>query len=93
MIEQLDKHSDRDPVELRGNPAASPLVRGYLANAQEEQRRGGVSVKQVPPLVAGQLPKLVGDMCRRVPTLPTAAERFATVGDVAIFCVADSNFQ
>ena len=88
MIEQLGKHSDGDPVEQRGNPVASPLVRGYLTNAQEEQRRGGVSVQQAPPLVKGQLQKLVGNMLRRVPTLPTAAERFAMVRDVAIFCVA-----
>ena len=54
MIEQLGKHSDWDSVEQRGNPVASPLVRGYLANAQEDQRRGGVSVKQAPPLVASQ---------------------------------------
>ena len=45
-------------------------------------------MKQAPPLVAGQLQKLVGDMYRRVPTHPTAAERIAMVRDVASFCVA-----
>ena len=38
MIEQLGKHSDWDPVGQRENLVASPPVRGYLANAQEEQR-------------------------------------------------------
>ena len=88
MIEQLGKHSDSDPVEQRGNPVASPLVRGYLAIAQEEQRRGGVSVKQAPPLVASQLRRWVIDVRRCVATLPTAAERFAMVRDVKLFCVA-----
>ena len=88
MIKQLGKHSDWDPAKQRGNPVASPLVRGYLANAQEEQRRGGVSVKQAPPLVASQLRRLVTDMRRRGATLPTLAERFAMVRDVAISCVA-----
>ena len=45
-------------------------------------------MKQAPPLVSRQLQKLVGDLRRRVPTLPTAAERFAMVRDVAIFCAA-----
>ncbi|CAN0328919.1 unnamed protein product, partial [Scytosiphon promiscuus] len=59
----------------------------YLSNAQNEQRRGRVSVKQAPPLVESQVQKLVGDMHLRVATLPTAAQRFAMVLDVAIFCV------
>ena len=88
MIEQLGKHSDWDPVEQRRNPVASPLVWGYLANAQEEQRRGGVSMKQAPPLVASQLRRLVVDMRQRVATLQTEAERFATVRDMAILGVA-----
>ena len=87
MVEQLSKHSDWDPVERQGNPVASPLVRGYLSHAQEEKRRGGVSVKQAPPL-ADQLRMLVVDVHRRVSTLPMAAARFAMVRDVAIFCVA-----
>ena len=41
MVEQLGKHSDWDSVELRENRVASPPARGYLANAQEEQRREG----------------------------------------------------
>ena len=53
-IPQLGRHSGGDPVEQRGNPVASPLARGYLANAQEKQRRGGVSVKQAPPQVMSQ---------------------------------------
>ena len=88
MIEQLGEHSDWDPVEQRGNPVASPLVRGYLANAPEEQRRGGVSVKLASPLVASRLRRLVIDVRRRVATLPTAAERSAMVRDVVIFGVA-----
>lgn len=79
MIEQPGKHSGWDLVEQRGSPGANPLVRGYLSNAQEKQRRKGVPMKQAPPLVAGQLRKLVVDMRRRVSTLPTAAERFAMV--------------
>ena len=55
---------------------------------QEEQQRGGVSVKQAPPLMASQSRRLAIDMRRRVATLPTAAERFAMVRAVAIFCVA-----
>ena len=47
-----------------------------------------MSAKQAPPLVAGQLQKLVGDIRRRVPTVPTAAQRFVMVRDVMIFCVA-----
>ena len=53
-IPQLGRHSGGDPVEQRGNPVASPLARGYLANAQEKLRRGGVSVKQAPPQVMSQ---------------------------------------
>ena len=33
MVEQLGKHSDWDPVEQEGNPVATPLARGYLADA------------------------------------------------------------
>ena len=45
-------------------------------------------MKQAPPLVAVQLRELVRNMRRRAQTLPTAAERFAMIRDVAIFCVA-----
>ena len=45
-------------------------------------------MKQAPPLVASQLRRLVIDMRRRVAILPTAAERFAMVPDVAIVCAA-----
>ena len=62
----------------------SPLGRGYLSNPPGEQRRGGVAMKQVPSLVAGQLRKLVINMRRRVVTLLRAAERLAIIRDVAI---------
>lgn len=88
MIAQLGKHSDWGPVQQRGKPVQSPLVREYLSNAQEEQRLGGVSVKHAPPLVAGQLRKLVGDMRRRVPTIPMSAECWAMVRNVAFYCGA-----
>lgn len=48
-------------------------------------------MKQAPPLAADEFRKLVGDMRRRVPTLPTAAGRCAMVRNVAIFCVAFHN--
>ena len=83
-LEQLRKHSDWEPIERRGNPSARSLGRVYLSNVQEEHRRGGVSVKHVPPLVAGQLTKLVIDMRRRVVTLLSAAARTAIVRDVVI---------
>ena len=82
------KLDDWDCIEKRGNPVASPLVRGYLSFVQGEQRRVGVGVKQAPQLVAVQLRELVRDMRRRAQTLRTAAERIAMTRDVAIFCVA-----
>ena len=88
MMEQLGKLDDWDCVDKRGNPVASPLVRGYLSFAQGEQRRVGVGVKEAPPLVAVQLRELVCYMRRCAQTLPTAAERIAMIRDVAIFCVA-----
>ena len=88
MMEQLGKLDDWDCVEKRGNPVASPLVRGYLSFARGEQRRVGVGVKEAPPLVAVQLRELVRYMRRCAQTLPTAAERIAMIRDVAIFCVA-----
>ena len=88
MMEQLGKLDDWDCVEKRGNPVASPLVRGYLSFVQGEQRRVGVGVKQAPQLVAVQLRELVRDMRRRAQALRTAAERIAMIRDVAIFCVA-----
>ena len=87
-MEQLGKLEDWDCVEKRGNPVASPLMRGYLSFVQGEQRRVGVGVKQAPPLVAVQLRELVRDIRRRAQTLPTAAQRIALIRDVAIFCVA-----
>ena len=42
-------------------------------------------MKRAPPLVTSQLQKLVRDMRGRVPTLPTAAGRFAMVRDEAIY--------
>ena len=88
MMEQLGKLDEWDCVEKRGNPVASPIVRGYLSFVQGEQRRVGVGVRQAPPLVAVQLRDLVRDMRRRGQTLPTAAERIAMIRDVAIFCLA-----
>ncbi len=58
MIEQLGKHSDWKPVEQRGNPVANPLGRGYLSNAQEEKRRGGVSMKAGAPTGGGPVAKV-----------------------------------
>ncbi|CAN0175671.1 unnamed protein product, partial [Scytosiphon promiscuus] len=87
VIEQLGEHSDWTPSEQRESPAASPLVRVYLSNAKEEQRRGRVSVKQLPPQVEIQVQRLVWDLHRCVATLPTAAKRFAMVLDVEILCV------
>lgn len=55
---------------------------------QGEQRRVGVGVKQAPPLIATQVRDLVVDMRRRLPTLPTAAERMTMSRDIAIFCLA-----
>ena len=88
MMEQVGKLDDRDCVEKRGSPVASPLVRGYLSFVQEEQWRVGVGVKQAPPSVAVQLRELVRDMRRSAQTLPTAAERIAIIRDVAIFSLA-----
>ncbi|CAN0189078.1 unnamed protein product, partial [Laminaria digitata] len=88
MMEQLGKLDEWDGVEKRGNPVASPIVRGHLSFVQGEQRRVGVGVRQAPPLVAVQLRDLVRDMRRRGQTLPTAAERIAMIRDVAIFCLA-----
>ena len=55
MMEQLGKRDDWECVEKRGNPVATPIVRGYLSFVQREQRRVGVGVKQAPLLVAVQL--------------------------------------
>ena len=87
MMEQLGNQHDWHCVEKRGNPVASPIVRGDLPFVLGEQRRVGVAVKQAPTLVAVQLRCFVRDMCRRARTLTTAAERIAKIRDVAIFCV------
>ena len=86
MLEQLGELADWDCVEKRGNPVASPLVRGHLLFVQGEQRRVRVGVKQAPSLVVVQLRGPVRNMRPRAQTLPTAAERIAMIRDVAKFC-------
>ena len=46
---KLGKHSDWDPVEQWGNPAASPLVRDTWPTRRRSSDEGGVSVKQARP--------------------------------------------
>ena len=85
MMEQLGKLDDWDCVEKRGNPVASPLVRGYLSFVRGEQRRVRVA-KQAPQSVAVQLRDGVRDT-RGSLMLLTAAELIPVFWDVASFCV------
>ena len=74
-------------AQKRGNPVASPIVRGYLFCVQGEQREVGVGVKQASPLATVQLRSRVRDTCRSARMLPTAAERIAIIQNAATFCV------
>lgn len=59
-------------LQDRGNPVASPVLRGYLACAQMKLRRIGVAVKQAPPCVADQLRDMRRNRHRRAQMLSTA---------------------
>lgn len=85
MSEQLGKTDEWDPVEKRGDPTLSKLVRDYVRRVTGEQRREVILVRQTPPMMSPELMKLVGAMRARALVTPTILERLIITRDVALF--------
>ncbi|CAM9728131.1 unnamed protein product, partial [Pylaiella littoralis] len=80
----------RRPVEPRdfGNPCDAPLVESYLLCAAEEQKVGGVAVKQAEPMLAHALETLLASMRTRAQLSLSIQERISITRDTALVALA-----
>ncbi|CAM9560049.1 unnamed protein product [Pylaiella littoralis] len=86
--EQLARGDPWNSETRSGNPCDAPLVESYLLCTAEEQKMGGVAVKQAEPMLAHALETLLASMRTRAQLSLSIQERISITRDIALFALA-----